>query len=217
MGGGVAAPESQSSRKKGKKKKTKRVGFSLDMTPMVDVAFLLLTFFMLTTTFSKPNTMEVNLPSKDMSEVKVAESNVLTIRVTEGDKAYWNIAFDEPKPFELYDKSGSRPTISSAFRELLKTESEKIRQRVGEDVMAIVLKFDKKAQYRNLVDVLDELNILNYKRFSIADFTEQDREEIEKVNGGVLTTGSESKADNESKTNSKPTTDRKQNPKRRRN
>ncbi len=217
MGGGVAAPESQSSRKKGKKKKTKRVGFSLDMTPMVDVAFLLLTFFMLTTTFSKPNTMEVNLPSKDMSEVKVAESNVLTIRVTEGDKAYWNIGFDEPKPFELYDKSGSRPTISPAFRELLQTESEKIRQRVGEDVMAIVLKFDKKAQYRNLVDVLDELNILKYKRFSIADFTEQDREEIEKVSGGVLTTGSEATADKDSKPDSKPTTERKQNSKRRRN
>ncbi len=183
MGGGVAAPESQSSRKKGKKKKTKRVGFTLDMTPMVDVAFLLLTFFMLTTTFAKPNTMEVNLPSKDMTEVKVAESNVLTIRVTEGDKAYWNIAFDEPKPFELYDRSGEKPTISNAFRELLKTESEKIRQRVGEDVMAIVLKFDKKAQYRNLVDVLDELNILRYKRFSIADYTENDAEEIKKVSG----------------------------------
>ncbi len=178
--GGVAAPEPQSSRKKGKKKR-KRIGFNLDMTPMVDVAFLLLTFFMLTTTFAKPNTMEVNLPSKDMTEVKVAESNVLTIRITEGDKAYWNIGFDEPKPFELYDKSGEKPTISNAFREILKTESEKIRQRVGEDVMAIVLKFDKKAQYRNLVDVLDELNILRFRRFSIADYTEQDAEEIKKV------------------------------------
>lgn len=183
MGGGIAAPESQSTRKKGKKKKTKRIGFTLDMTPMVDVAFLLLTFFMLTTTFSKPNTMEVNLPSKDMSEVKVAESNVLTIRVTEGDKAYWNIGFEEPKPFELYDKSGEKPTISNEFRDILKRESEKIKQRVGEDVMAIVLKFAKKAQYRNLVDVLDELNILQYKRFSIADFTEQDEAEIQKVSG----------------------------------
>ncbi|MDW8466767.1 MAG: biopolymer transporter ExbD [Chloroherpetonaceae bacterium] len=183
MGGGIAAPESQSTRKKGKKKKRKRLGFTLDMTPMVDVAFLLLTFFMLTTTFAKPNTMEVNLPSKDMSEVKVAELNVLTIRVTEGDKAYWNIGFDEPKPFELYDKSGEKPTISNEFRNILKTESEKIRQRVGEDVMAIVLKFDKKAQYRNLVDVLDELNILQYRRFSIADYTEQDAAEIEKVSG----------------------------------
>jgi biopolymer transport protein ExbD len=191
MGGGVAAPESQSSRKKGKKKKTKRIGFTLDMTPMVDVAFLLLTFFMLTTTFAKPNTMEVNLPSKDMTEVKVAESNVLTIRVTEGDKAYWNIAFDEPKPFELYDRSGEKPTISNAFRELLKAESEKIRQRVGEDVMAIVLKFDKKAQYRNLVDVLDELNILRYKRFSIADYTEHDAEEIKKVSGAQPATSTQ--------------------------
>ncbi len=57
--------------------------------------------------------------------------------------------------------------------------------------MAIVLKFDKKAQYRNLVDVLDELNILRYKRFSIADYTEHDAEEIKKVSGAQPATSTQ--------------------------
>ncbi|MFQ3599084.1 MAG: biopolymer transporter ExbD [Chloroherpetonaceae bacterium] len=182
----VGSPEP----KKGKKgkKSPKRVGFSLDMTPMVDVAFLLLTFFMLTTTFSKPKTMEINLPAEKNEETKVevAESNVLTVRIMEGDKAYWNIGFKPPEAIDLYETDGSKPSISDKFRKMLRENRERIRQEVGEDVMVLVLKLDKKAKYRNLVDVIDELNISNppIKRFSIADFTEADGEEIAQMLAG---------------------------------
>jgi len=184
----VGSPEPKKKGKKGKKS-PKRVGFSLDMTPMVDVAFLLLTFFMLTTTFSKPKTMEINLPAEknDQTQVEVAESNVLTVRIMEGDKAYWNIGFKPPEAIELYDAGGgAKPSISDKFRKMLKDQREKIRQEVGEDVMVLVLKLDKKAKYRNLVDVIDELNISNppIKRFSIADFTEADGEEIAQMLAG---------------------------------
>ena len=57
---------------KGKKKKKKRAGVRIDMTPMVDVAMLLLTFFMLTTVFNKPQTMELNLPPDKEVKVEVA-------------------------------------------------------------------------------------------------------------------------------------------------
>lgn len=183
----VGSPE-QKKRKKGKKS-PKRVGFSLDMTPMVDVAFLLLTFFMLTTTFSKPKTMEINLPAEKNEETKVevAESNVLTVRIMEGDKAYWNIGFKPPEAIDLYEAGdGGKPTVSDKFRKMLKEKREQIRQEVGEDVMVLVLKLDKKAKYRNLVDIIDELNISNppIKRFSIADFTEADGEEIAQMLAG---------------------------------
>jgi biopolymer transport protein ExbD len=182
MGGGVGSPEQSGSRaKKGKKRKSKRMGFALDMTPMVDVAFLLLTFFMLTTTFSKPNTMEINLPSTEMKDVDVAASNIFTLRMTEGDKAFWNIGFEPPIPFEVYDKSGAKPTISKTFKEILMREKEKIRARVNEDVMVVVMKFDKKAKYRNMVDVIDELNLMKLNRFSLAPFTDQDKADIEKL------------------------------------
>jgi biopolymer transport protein ExbD len=184
----VGSPEPKKKGKKGKKS-PKRVGFSLDMTPMVDVAFLLLTFFMLTTTFSKPKTMEINLPAEKNEETKVevAESNVLTVRIMEGDKAYWNIGFKPPEAIELYETDGgSKPAISDKFRKMLKEKREQIRQEVGEDVMVLVLKLDKKAKYRNLVDIIDELNISNppIKRFSIADFTEADGEEIAQMLAG---------------------------------
>jgi biopolymer transport protein ExbD len=188
----VGSPESGGGKKKGKKKRSKRHGFSLDMTPMVDVAFLLLTFFMLTTTFSKPKTMEINLPAdKNDNEVKVAESNVLTLRIMEGDKAYWNIGFQEAKPIELYDKGGDKPAISNAFRKVLSENRDRIKAEVqGQDVMVLVLKLDKKAKYKNIVDVIDELNVMAppLKRFSIADFTDADKLEIEKVAGGAAQT-----------------------------
>ena len=184
----VGSPEPKKKGKKGKKS-PKRVGFSLDMTPMVDVAFLLLTFFMLTTTFSKPKPMEINWPAEKNEETKVevAESNVLTVRIMEGDKAYWNIGFKPPEAIELYETDGgSKPAISDKFRKMLKEKREQIRQEVGEDVMVLVLKLDKKAKYRNLVDIIDELNISNppIKRFSIADFTEADGEEIAQMLAG---------------------------------
>ncbi len=67
--------------------KAKRIGFRIDMTPMVDVAFLLLTFFMLTTKFRPPEVAQIDLPSSH-SQIKLPESNVLTVTVT-GDNSFF--------------------------------------------------------------------------------------------------------------------------------
>ena len=75
--------------KKGKKSK-KRVGVRMDMTPMVDVAFLLLTFFMLSTTLSTPQVMEISLPPDSKVNIEVAESNLLTLRVRNDEAVFWN-------------------------------------------------------------------------------------------------------------------------------
>ena len=85
--GMVDSPNERRGSRKGAHQR-KRIGFKLDMTPMVDVAFLLLTFFMLTTTFSKSNTMEINLPP-ETGEVSIAERNVMTFRVPGDGHAYW--------------------------------------------------------------------------------------------------------------------------------
>ena len=61
------------------------------MTPLVDVAFLLLTFFMFTTSMSRPQTMEINLPPDKKVKVEIAESNLLTLRVNDKGTIFWNI------------------------------------------------------------------------------------------------------------------------------
>jgi biopolymer transport protein ExbD len=69
----------------------KKVSTKVDMTPMVDLAFLLVTFFMLTTTFSKPQTMEVNMPEKNQKDekMKVAETRTTTLILSENNKIYY--------------------------------------------------------------------------------------------------------------------------------
>jgi biopolymer transport protein ExbD len=174
---GVGAPQQSGSRgRKGKKKKTRRIGFNLDMTPMVDVAFLLLTFFMLTTTFNKPNTMEINVPPEDM-EVKVAESNVMTLRIVAQDSMFWNLANDSAQGLKMYDAGAKGPMLNSTLKSILQKEYD------TNDKLVVVIKPDKKAKYRNLVDIIDELNLMKIDRFSLADFTEYDSLEVLKAKG----------------------------------
>src|SRR5499427_4508921 len=80
---------------KGKKRhKKRRIAVRIDMTPMVDVAFLLLIFFMVTTVFRTPQALEINLPPKDDVKVDIAQSKVLEIRVLPDGRAYWKNSTD---------------------------------------------------------------------------------------------------------------------------
>ncbi len=90
----------QGSDKKHKKVRAKKSSTHIDMTPMVDLAFLLLTFFMLTTTFSKPKTMDITMPVKDEvkdeDRTKVPASQTLSLLLTENDRIIWYMGVDDP-------------------------------------------------------------------------------------------------------------------------
>ncbi len=94
--------QQDSSDKGGKHKKVraKKVSTHIDMTPMVDLAFLLLTFFIMTTTFSKPKTMDITMPVKDKVEdadrTKVPASQTMSIILTEDNKIIWYFGVDDP-------------------------------------------------------------------------------------------------------------------------
>src|SRR5882762_7900643 len=95
--GAVDAPQTRSSSKKtgkGFHRPKRRVGVRIDMTPMVDVAFLLLIFFMVTTVFRTPQALEINLPPDKDVKIEVKESKVLSIRVLPDDRVYWKHGTD---------------------------------------------------------------------------------------------------------------------------
>src|SRR3990167_9395763 len=72
------------------KKRAKKASTRIDMTPMVDLAFLLLTFFVLTSTFSKPTTMEITMPIKDENDTaKTKVKKAITILLTGEDKIFY--------------------------------------------------------------------------------------------------------------------------------
>jgi len=152
---------------KGKKSKTKkRISVRIDMTPMVDVIMLLLTFFMLTTVFTTPQTMEINIPPENQTQVEVAESSLLTLRVIDNGTIYYNIGVNQPKQIEFKD-------LHQFFIDHLKENPKLI----------CLLKVNRKGTYDMMVNIMDEINLAGLTRFSLAPFTDADERVIQKVKG----------------------------------
>lgn len=163
----MAAVESGQPRaaQKGKRKKKRRANVRIDMTPLVDVVMLLLTFFMLTTVFSKPQTMELNLPPDDDVKIEVGESSLLTLRVAPDFTIFWN--------------KGSNPKLERiTFPELRKFLMEELR---NNPKLITLVKVDRDATYNNMVDIMDELNLANITRFSLAPMKDDDKKLMSKA------------------------------------
>lgn len=153
-----------SHKKHGKKKAKKRVSIRIDMTPMVDVAFLLLTFFMLTTVFRKPNTLEINLPPDKEAQVKMDEKNLLTVRCDDQMNLFWNIGFELPHKL--------------TFADLRKFLQDKQRENPK---FVVLIKIDRKSKYHTMIDIIDELNLARLGRYSLAPITDIDKKEMSKA------------------------------------
>jgi biopolymer transport protein ExbD len=168
--------QQDSGHKKGKKKGRKKMSTKIDLTPMVDLGFLLVTFFMLTTTFSKPQTMEINLPVKDPIENPAEEPGVkasksLTIIMGEDNKLFWYIGLTtEP----LEGPFGTNYT-ADGIRKVLLEKNATITD------MVVLIKPADKSVYKNVVDILDEMNISNIKRYALVDITPEDLELIKNL------------------------------------
>jgi biopolymer transport protein ExbD len=163
MAGGDVA-ERKSHGKGKKRKKGRRLGIRIDMTPLVDVAFLLLTFFMLTTSMSRPQTMEINLPPDKEVKVEVAESNLMTLRVTDKGDIFWSTGIESPKRI--------------AYTDLRAFLRDKI---AGNPKLIVVLKIDRAGKYNTMVNLIDELNLAQITRFSLAPMVEKDKELVANV------------------------------------
>ncbi len=143
-------------REKGGRKKRQRVRIRIDMTPMVDVAFLLLIFFMVTTVFRRPQALELTLPS-EKADIEVPEQNVLSIRVTSGGQLYHNIGVETPQVVEV----GQLHEVVSTLHH-------------GNPALCAVIKIDRHAPYHWMVDVLDEVTLGELSRYSLAPYTVDD-------------------------------------------
>ncbi|HEV8513748.1 MAG TPA: biopolymer transporter ExbD, partial [Cyclobacteriaceae bacterium] len=157
--------------KKGGKIRSKKSSTRIDMTPMVDLAFLLLTFFILTTTLSKPQTMEITMPEKPKPDDKppeVNEKKVLTLVLGANDKVYWYVGITEPEAKKVdFSKNG--------IRKVLIEKKAEIR-----DLIVLIKAMDD-AKYKNVVDILDEITITSIQRFAIVDITPADKEIVRQV------------------------------------
>jgi biopolymer transport protein ExbD len=145
---------------KGHRRPKRRIAVRIDMTPMVDIAFLLLIFYMVSTVFSMPQAMEINLPpDEETQEIEVAESNLLTMRIDGLNHFFWNVgnpAKNLPQMLPQIKNASDTGYVINAdsLRMLLKNlnfENPKLST-------LILIKND--ARYSSMVDILDEIDLL---------------------------------------------------------
>lgn len=160
---------------KHKKKGGKKVSTKIDMTPMVDLAFLLITFFMLTTTFNKPQTMEVNYPDKTVKDTpqEIAKSRTAVLMPDENDRIFF---FFGEKNEDVQETNYSK----DGLRAMLIRRRKEVKARLGKDPIWIIKATDK-AKYKNLVDIIDEFYITQNTTFAIVKITPEDQALVTKV------------------------------------
>ncbi|RBL88180.1 ExbD/TolR family protein [Chitinophaga flava] len=194
----MAEMDTSSSGGKGKKHggtKSKKQSTRVDMTPMVDLGFLLITFFMLTTTMSKPKTMDLIMPKdtkEEKDQNKVKESTALTILLGKDNRVYYyeglaqdpNAAANPDffKATSFANKGGIRDEIIKK-----RDEVSKLRNAKGEpEDVVVIIKADDDATYANFVDILDEMAINRIQRYATVDISDQDKtwiKQTETANG----------------------------------
>jgi len=153
---------------KGGKVRSKKASTRVDLTAMVDLAFLLITFFMLTTTLSKTKAMDMAMPDKDElhpDQLPVPATRTMTILLGSNNKLEWYIG----------ETGKSAPTVDNfgkdGLRKALIDNSEKIKATHNGQPMIVLIKPSDKSNYNNFVNTLDELNITGIDIHAVVDIT----------------------------------------------
>jgi len=176
----------QDSGKKGKggKVRSKKNGGKVDLTAMVDLAFLLITFFMLTTSLNKPQAMDVAMPDKNKNkeqqsdELLTADDRSLTILLGSDNKVSW-VYGQVARPIE-------GPTVAGygadGIRKVLMEKKAYVPRVSGGKDMIVIIRPSDKCTQRNLVDILDEMKIVDVKRYMIGKITPEEVDVLKRDN-----------------------------------
>jgi len=146
-------------------KKSKKLSTRVDLTPMVDLGFLLITFFIFTTTMSQPTAMKLFLPKdadKPEDQNKAKESGVITILLGKDDHVFY---------YEGQLDNSASNFKSSTFKEIRNVLLDK-KARTPEKDLVVVLKPSEESTYRNVVDILDEMAVNVLKRYALVDISD---------------------------------------------
>ncbi|MBL7743982.1 MAG: biopolymer transporter ExbD [Chitinophagaceae bacterium] len=184
-------------------KKAKKLSTRVDMTPMVDLGFLLITFFIFTATMSSPTTMDLNMPKesdKKEDETKVKQSGALTIMLGKDNNVFYyegelGASGENFKSSSFKDIReviiNKKKSVIAAYKGSPDCE-QKAREKGKKDPKAecadqdfvVVIKPTPDATYKNTVDILDEMTINNVKRFAMVKISQTEQDLINVSQGG---------------------------------
>lgn len=194
-------------KKKGAQKKMKS---HVDFTPMVDMNMLLITFFMLCTTMSKPQTMEISMPSNDKvteeEQNKVKASQAITILLGDKDRVFYyegEPQYDDYTSLKesSYEADGLRAMLQNRNHDVVEKMKELKEKKLNKEVSdeefdtqakeikgvktapVVLIKASEGSTYKNLIDALDEMQICSISKYAIVDMTDGDKFLIENFEG----------------------------------
>ncbi len=176
-------------------RRSKKMSTRIDMTPMVDLGFLLITFFIFTTTMSKPASMEVNKPDTvhpPDKDIQVPESRTMTVMMGKDDKVFWYMGINDPDHKKIpqinitdYSEYGLRKALLEGDKKA-RTDNPNPAARNPKDTtyskngLIVIIRPCDNSNYKNVVDVLDEMKVTSIKSFSWADIAPVDKTLLEK-------------------------------------
>lgn len=187
----------------GEKGKPKKLNLRVDFTPMVDMNMLLITFFMFCTSLSKPQTMDIVLPTKDNEDLvdeeknKVKDSKAITVILGEDNKVYYYFGKPNYEDFASlqqtdYSPEGLRGMLleknSRAVAKMTDLRRKRQRKQISEEQFkkeageiksdpegqVVVIKPTDSSTYKNLVDALDEMQICSVGKYAIIEMADGD-------------------------------------------
>jgi biopolymer transport protein ExbD len=158
-------------------KKSKKLSTRVDLTPMVDLGFLLITFFIFTTTMSQPTAMRLFLPKdteKPEEQNKAKESGALTIMMSKDNNVYYYEGILSP------DGANFKSTNFKEIRDVILNK----KKSTDPKDFVVVIKPGKESTYKNVVNMLDEMQINVVKRYALVDIADAEAMLIAATEGG---------------------------------
>ena len=158
-------------RQKGGVRRSKKLSTKVDLTPMVDLGFLLITFFVFTTTMAHPTAMQVDLPLDTDQATPVCASCVMTVILEENDGIKYYEGDGEKDP--VVKETNFSP---EGIRKILLDKKKAVKASRGkEDEFVLIIKPAERSTFKNFVDITDEVTINNIKRYYIGELSDRDK------------------------------------------
>ncbi len=170
------AAENTTGRKRAGVKRMHKNNMRIDMTPMVDLGFLLITFFVITTELSRPTAMDITMPKEsDVNPTELGDSYALTV-IPNGEKIfYYEGAFDKAKKENKIIETTTEGLRKIIVQKQLRLD-DKTKYKEGREGLMLLLKPSAVANYRSIIDILDECTITQTKKYALVKISEEEKE-----------------------------------------
>lgn len=170
----MAEIQTNSTIKKRGVSKCKKLSTRVDLTPMVDLGFLLITFFIFTTTLSTPQITSLVMPADDnKNPIEIPKSKVMQILVGKNDQLIYYFG-------DTFETANTTNFSTTGFRQLILEKQVAVAKKYGnKKEMILLIKPLNECNYKNIIDILDEVQINGITRYV---FTEPSQNDILKAN-----------------------------------